>query len=939
MTALVVALLPRLLLTPEDFARIDRLAGAQAWAAAARSAIVQAGEAWPSAHNTRYGLAEWQLPPEGGQWTLWYVCPTHGVSLQFRGPGQNVCPVDNRNYTGWPYDQVIYARRHSESANAARDNGLAFRLTGNPSFARAAAAILLAYADAYGSYPIKDTNNRPHATSGGRVTAQTLDEAVWLIPIAWTYDLIADSGVLEAGQRARIEQNVLRAAAAVIGRNDARESNWQSWHNAALAAVGFALQDQGLITQAIDGPSGFRFQMRRSVFGDGFWYQSAWGYHFYALEPLVLLAEMAARSGLDLYAERPLRLMFEAPLRFALPDWTLAPFNDSGNTNILSYDRLYEIAYRRYDDPLLAAVLGRRSRSREALFWGAESLPAGGSPPAASALFLDSGNAVLRAAGSDHAVAFKFGPHGGWHGHYDKLGFVSYARGGIMGVDPGTQSYAAPTHNTWDKVTIAHNTVVVDEQNQAEAAGRALAFVALPGISAVRADAGPAYRQAALQRSLVLTPEYLLDIAEARSTDGAPHRFDWVYHNYGAAATGLALSPYTAFPASNGYQHLTETQAAVTAEPWQVSFDMNQSLLGAYGSTYANVNSIRAGFQYSRDQSNSGLFSARMSYDFSAAQGYILFQTPVLTGLPGATPATVSVWVYGDGSGHRLALRLYDATDERFVYAVGPVAWTGWRLLTASDPTRWSHYLGNNDGIFDGPVRSVAVELTSVAGARVEGALYLDDISLTYPSTGPVRVTDFERPLRGLRLWMLGAPSTTVVLGQGLGPNLLQPVPFAMARRQGMEVRFVSLLEPYAEAPRVSSFEEASGGWLRVAASEYEDALWFSDAGVLRLVRRSGGTIRRLALAGSATLDFEGWLLLGASHSTALQADFSADGKRVDLAAGGALEGEVRLFGPAVEAVMFQGAPVRFRSEGDYRVIGAPRPPRSRSRAVAAGIL
>ena len=63
---------PRLLLTAEDFARIERLAQSATWAATARAAIVQAAENWPAAHNQRYGLAQWQLPPEGGQWTLYY---------------------------------------------------------------------------------------------------------------------------------------------------------------------------------------------------------------------------------------------------------------------------------------------------------------------------------------------------------------------------------------------------------------------------------------------------------------------------------------------------------------------------------------------------------------------------------------------------------------------------------------------------------------------------------------------------------------------------------------------------------------------------------------------------------------------------------------------------------------------------------------------------
>ncbi|MEK7407265.1 MAG: heparinase II/III family protein, partial [Acidobacteriota bacterium] len=893
-------------------------AQAQAWAASARTAIITAAQDWPAAHNQRYGLSEWAPPPEGGQWTLWYICNRHGVYLQYQGPGRNVCPVDGQNWTGWPYDQVIYTRRHSESASAARDNGLAYRLTGNADFARAAARILLAYADAYSTYPIKDTNNRPDARSGARVTAQTLDESGWLIPMAWAYDLIAGSGALDAAQRARIERDLLRAAAAVIARNNAGKSNWQSWHNAAFGAVGFALEDAALIDQAIDGPGGFRYQMRESIFSDGLWYEGAWGYHFYALDPLCQLAEMAARGGIDLWAERPLRRMFEGPLLVALPDGTLPNLNDSGNVSLYSYDRLYEMAYERYGDPLFASVLGRRARGREALFWGAESLPDAVPPPLASAVFEDSGNAVLRVAGNDHYVALKFGPHGGGHGHYDKLNFISFARGGIMAVDPGTQSYAASTHNTWDKVTVAHNTVVVDERTQAEATGRLLAFAALPAVSAVRADAGPAYRQAGLERALLLTPEYILDDFRARSTDGAAHRFDWVYHNYGAASTALPLEPYTAFPSANGYQHLGDARGAVTAGDWQVAFDMNQLAGRTYGSTWPSVSAIKAGFEYSREQAASGSFSGKMSYDFSAAAGYILFQTPPLAGQPREVPLRLRVMIHGDGSGNRLALRLYDITDERFVYTVGPVNWRGWREITASDPARWSHYLGNNDGVFDTPVKTAAVELTHVAGGPAESALHIDDIALEFPEAGWVEVTGFEILLRGLRLWMLGAPETTVVTGNGLGPNILVPVPFAMARRRGTEARFVALFEPYGEAPSVTAFRALPDGWFQVSAAGFDDRVQLDAGGALRFVRRANGALRRLGLAGDTRLEAGGQVLLELPAPLPVEVDYSEDGSSLAITVGSEWTGELRVLAPAAREITLNGAPVKFRREGEY---------------------
>ena len=64
------------------------------------------------------------------------------------------------------------------------------------------------------------------------------------------------------------------------------------------------LADPRLEADVIHSPTdGFLFQMQASIDGDGFWYEGAWGYHFYALDALAYLAEMARHAGVDLYAE------------------------------------------------------------------------------------------------------------------------------------------------------------------------------------------------------------------------------------------------------------------------------------------------------------------------------------------------------------------------------------------------------------------------------------------------------------------------------------------------------------------------------------------------------------------------------------------------------------------------------------------------------------
>jgi hypothetical protein len=917
---------PKLLLTSDDFARIAKEVQTDAWAKAARDGVVASAQSWPASFLQTYGLNQWAPPPEGGQWSSWYACPVHSNRLQYKGPGQNICPVDGKNWTGWPYDQVIYEREDNDSASAARDNGLAYQFTGDADYAKAAAQILLAYADVYNTYPIHDNNNQ-NTKSGGRVTSQTLDESNWIIPIAWAYDLISNSGVLTAAQASHIENDLLRSAVTVISKNDMTTSNWQSWHNAGMGAVGYALDDQTIISNVLNGKSGFYFQMGASVYGDGVWWEGSWGYHFFALSAHCYLAEMAARAGTNLYSNASLHGMFLAPVQFAMPNLTLPEFNDNSNVSLPNETQQYEVAYQRYADPLFAAVLNGQTRGTDSLYWGAEALPSVPFPTLASMIFPDSGNAVLRAAGTDHYLAMKFGPYGSAHGHYDKLNFVTYDLGGVMAVDPGSQAYSTPVHLTWDKETVAHNTMVVDETTQLAATGNLHAFATVADVSAVRADAGPAYQKAYLERTILLTPEYEIDSSIARATDNAVHKFDWVYHNYGAATASLPLAPYTGFPSGNGYQHLTNNQSATTSDAWQVNFDMNGSLNADFGSIYVNNSPIQATFQYSTDQASQGRYSGRMTYDFTASGGYIVYSIPA-TSQPAEVPSGLNLMIYGDGSKNTLKLRLYDATSERFSYTVGPVDWTGWKKIVAPDPATWKHSLGNNDGIIDTPVKTIGIELDSVTGAPQKGTFYVDDVSLDYPSAGHVEVQDFELVLRSLRLWMLPASGTTLVVGDGLGPNL-DPVPFAMARRSGTQTQFISLLEPYGDAPGVTTFQATAANTFRVTAATFDDTVSFDDTGNLNFVRRNQGQLTRLGLAGGTTLSDNGQLLLQLAKPVPMQADYSPDGTQVSLICDNTLEGTLTLLAPKATQVLLGGVAVRFRREGDYVVVDGPTLPGS----------
>jgi hypothetical protein len=565
---------PRLLLAPADLDRIRKLAAEQPWAAQIVRNLLRASDEWPAQHVREYGLKEWALPSEGAGWSHAYVCPEHGVRLTQKA-GKNLCPIDGKDYHGWPIDQVVYMHRNDNNAQFVRDLGLAWRLTGKPEYLEKARRIVNAYSEIYPRLPIHDNNNKLDTKTGARIMSQTLSEAGWLMPLAFGYDLVRDG--LTADERARFETRVLRNAAAVIRRYDAGKSNWQSWHNAALLAAGLLVEDRELIALALDGPSGFKFQARAAITPDGAWYEGAWGYHFFALSPLLLTREMALRAGIALPEAAALKRMLDAPLACVFPDGTLPNFNDSGYTGITGEARFYDQGYRIFGDARYLAIAGAAPRTLEGLLWGADSLTGRAPEPLASELMESAGIAVLRILDSDHTLAIKFGPHGSGHGHYDKLSFISYANGARQAADPGTQAYAAKTHDTWDKMTVAHNTISVDAQVQKAAEGKLLDWMPLPHVAAIRASAGPVYPNVELERTLVHTADYTLDIADVRSTDGAIHQYDWLYHNFGSLSEHIP-GQLTSLPQqANGYQHLTGLTGGPADGPWHMAFRQGDS--------------------------------------------------------------------------------------------------------------------------------------------------------------------------------------------------------------------------------------------------------------------------------------------------------------------------------------------------------------------------
>jgi len=541
---------PRLLIGADDIPAIKQRIEKLDWAKANFQKLKKSADAWLA--------KDIELPPRGGQWFHWYACPKHGARLKTESPTKHVCPVDGEVFTGWPYDDVVLATQHMDLASAARELGLVCQISGDDRYAEKAKEILIKYAGKYLSYPLHN-NNGQEKVGGGRAHSQTLDEAMWLIRLAQGADLIWEK-LTEDERQALKDRLFYPAAVDVIQKHHMQIHNIQCWKNSAVGLVGFLYGDAALISDAIDGEYGLRNQIAKGVNAQGMWFEGAWGYHFFTLEALMPLTEAAYHCGIDLYkGDDKLKGLFTAPLMLAMPDGRLPAFNDSRTTSAKG-NAAYEIGLARYRDPLLAWPLRRDGRqSLPALVCGVDALPDLPRLEQISRKFDEAGYAILR-SGSDQSttwICLKYGPHGGWHGHPDKNTFVLYSNGKILADDGGTALYGVPLSKGWCKTTLAHNTLLVDESDQHEAAGSCLEFLTGDGYSAALTDAGSAIANGSFRRATFLLWQDLVVFIDLVHLDpkAGDRVMDLVYHPQGQWLTAPPGQPFNV-PKKPGYSFL-----------------------------------------------------------------------------------------------------------------------------------------------------------------------------------------------------------------------------------------------------------------------------------------------------------------------------------------------------------------------------------------------
>lgn len=459
-----------------------------------------------------------------------YFCPEHKRMLTFdiERPHEHLCDECGTYLTGERYDLAWIRMLHAQNQMYLLHNTFLGIVREDATYLERIRDMLMDYADKYPGYEIHGHNMEPDAWYGGRMLAQTLDESNWLVHAGPAF--LEARSVMTDEEKATIRENLLRPMSNTILRNQTG-GNWQCWHNFAHVILGLCLDDEELIDTGLNDPDhGYHHMLATEVTDEGWWGERSPGYHYYPLHAMLMTAEAVRCRGIDLYQD-DLHLLFAGPLDSLFADLTFPSHNDGWHSqSVVKLASLYELAAVRFEDPLFFEILARsyargERDSYQALIAGGTIEPDSSPLLLPSTLYPDTGVAFLRSA--SRTVCVKYGPHGGGHGHPDKLSIILHNGKEAVLPDLGTPGYGVPDYTAWYKRTVSHNTVVVDGQDQQPTSGELLEFEATESGGRVDVKCDSAYPGVHLRRTLTMEGDTVHDVLVAEST--ASHLYDFVF--------------------------------------------------------------------------------------------------------------------------------------------------------------------------------------------------------------------------------------------------------------------------------------------------------------------------------------------------------------------------------------------------------------------------
>lgn len=654
--------------------------------------------------------------------------------------------------------------RHKTNFFIMQKAGVLFQITGEVKYAEYIRDMLLSY---HTMWPTIGKHPAERSYARGKLFWQCLNDANWLVYTAQAYDCIYDW--LDEETRTKLNTELFKPYADYVSIDNPkfhnRLHNHSTWANAAVGMIGLVMDDEELIDRALyafdieeeqnlkadnDGGTlnlkgykegGFLAQIDHSFSPDGYYTEGPY-YQRYAMYPFLIFAQGLATKKPELkileYRDGLLINAVYALINQTNSQGEFFPINDSQKGMSLASRELIHAVSMAYhyggnDSGLLSIVEEQGSVPLEDSGLASAKAVADGKVKQYKfkSLELTDGAAgdegalgILRS--DDVTLVMKYAKHGMGHGHFDRLGFLLYDETGEVIQDYGAARWVNVEHkdgggylkenHSWAKVTLAHNTLVVDKDSHFDgkvrdadkAAGTPYYFSSDEGVQVVSAKESKAYDGVEMHRTMAvvdieeLENPLVIDLFSVQAREGT--RYDLPLYYVGDFMssnqnfqTNNILSP---MGKHDGYQHLwAEAQANLESDIYRMTWfnkkrfytvtsvveSGDEMILTRIGANDPNFNLRRdPGMIHRRKAGNTvfaSLYEIHGSYNYATERPLNLFTSIVgLKVLHQSAEYAAIQFQLENGEKFQFAISLMDdneSSNHSIAISEGKLNWTG----------------------------------------------------------------------------------------------------------------------------------------------------------------------------------------------------------------------------------------------------------------------
>ena len=521
-------------------------------------------------------------------WGHDYFCNEDGGALIYdiNTPHVHRCPICGKEYTGIKYDQCWrYTYRYNLMASLPKA-ALLYRVTKDRKYISYIERILNFYKENYLKFKLQAKGKVVEDLTidvGGasRIMPQGLNEAIMITKISFALELIKDEISQEWVED--LYNNFFKHVIDILDKQRVRIHNIALWIGAAIASVGALLNDKSIIDSVYNGEFGVKNQIKHGFTKDGFWYEGSIHYNYFALEGVVTFFMIAKLNNYEIDKETLDNILFilKAPYEYSFKNLRLPNPNDGWpDLGLKTYSYIYYMAYATYRDELkelLEIIEGNKDERTdvalsktyyfenriplEKLVFGPEIEGKDIPDRRKSKLFSNSSFGMLR--NNRVNVFMKYGHYTESHIHPDKMNLEVMIDEKYLTRDLSNPGYGSKMCNEWNRMTLSHNSVVIDGKNQNTVnAGKVEVFTDTQ-MKAVNEEAYSDNTK--FIREINLLERGYEDNFTVETTNSKVK--DWFFHLEEGIElkTSLTLEVADLGYNENGYQHLKEIKRVINS--------------------------------------------------------------------------------------------------------------------------------------------------------------------------------------------------------------------------------------------------------------------------------------------------------------------------------------------------------------------------------------